>query len=330
MGRATITDLARAAGVSVTTVSHAFSGKRHVDPETRRRIESLAAEIGYHPSSMAQALRRGRTGTIALASSMPFAIAAGPSRLGFLMEIAASAAMSALTRDLALCLIPPHPAMTGHGAAGFDGVILVEPMRDDPLIAHFEARGTPIVSIGTVPGRPDIPAVDLRSQETAQLLLDHLAAQGATRIATLIGATDRTSQIEAEAAHRRLPMAQQAGLPRLDEAEGEEIAYRETLRLLRDTPAIDGIFAAIDAFASGAVRAARDHGRRIPADLRLVTRYDGLRAKLSVPPLTAVDLNLPAIAEAAVALLFERIEGGGGSARAQLPGLVVRQSSARA
>ena len=330
MGRPTIADLARAAGVSVTTVSHAFSGKRHVDPETRRRIQELAAQIGYHPSSMAQALRRGRTGTIALASSMPFAIAAGPSRLGFLMEIAASAAMSALTRDLALCLIPPHPANIGHGAAGFDGVILVEPMRDDPLIAHFEGRGTPIISIGTVPGRPDIPAVDLRSHETARLLLDHLAAQGAGQIATILGATHRTSQIEAEAAYHCLPVTQQAGLLRLNEAEGEEIAYHETLRLLGSNPAIDGIFAAIDAFASGAVRAAQQLGRSIPGDVRLVTRYDGLRAKLSVPPLTAVDLHLPAIAEHAVGLLFDLIEGGGRTIRAELPDLIVRQSSARA
>ena len=328
MSRATITDLARVAGVSVTTVSHAFSGKRHVDPETSRRIKALAAEIGYHPSSMAQALRRGRTGTIALASSMPFAIAAGPSRLGFMMEIAASAAMSALTRDLALCLIPPHPAITGHGAAGFDGVILVEPMRDDPLIAHFDKRGIPIVSIGAVPGRPEIPAVDLRSHETAELLLGHLAAQGAGRIASLIGATPRTSQIEAEAAYRNLPAAQRAGLWRLNEAGGEETAYRESLTLLREHPDIDGIFAAIDAFASGAIRAAQQVGRRIPADLRLVTRYDGLRAKLSVPPMTAVDLNLPAIAEDAVSLLFDRIEGTDRSVRAALPDLVIRASSA--
>ena len=112
MGKPTISDLARRAGVSPTTVSHAFSGRRHVDPETRERILGIAREMNYHPSSVARGLRSGRTGMIALASSMPFAIAAGPSRLGFLMEIAASAAMSALTRDIALCLIPPHPAAT--------------------------------------------------------------------------------------------------------------------------------------------------------------------------------------------------------------------------
>ncbi|MDF3605807.1 LacI family DNA-binding transcriptional regulator [Paracoccus sp. DMF-8] len=70
----------KAAGVSVTTVSPTFSGRRHVDPETGARVQALARQMGYHPSSAARALRSGRTGTIALASSMPFTVAAGPSR----------------------------------------------------------------------------------------------------------------------------------------------------------------------------------------------------------------------------------------------------------
>lgn len=329
LAKLTITDLAKAAGVSVTTVSHAFSGRRYVEPETRKRIHDLADQIGYHPSSAARALRSGRTGTIALASSMSFAVAAGPSRLGFLMEIAASAAMSALTRDLALCLIPPHPSAKSYGSAGFDGVILVEPMRDDPVVAHFEQRKIPVVSIGAVPGRSDIPAVDIRSRDTATLLLRHLTQQGCRNIAALIGASPRTSQLEGEAAYLAYVGAQRwpSTLIRLEEEEGEEIAYRQTLKLLRDTPEIDGIFASIDAFASGAVRAARELGRMIPDDLRIVTRYDGLRAKLSDPPLTAVDLNLPMIAEEAVHLLLDHIDGNSRKVTAEVPELVVRKSS---
>lgn len=75
------------------------------------------------------------------------------------------------------------------------------------------------------------------------------------------------------------------------------------------------------------MRAAHDLGREIPAQLRIVTRYDGLRAKLSQPPLTAVDLHLPAVAEQAVQLLLSRIEGAGGRALAEVPDLVPRRSS---
>ncbi|SMO85550.1 substrate-binding domain-containing protein [Paracoccus laeviglucosivorans] len=329
MKKPTISDLAKAAGVSVTTVSHAFSGRRHVDPETCKRIERLADQLGYHPSGMARALRSGRTGVIALASSMPFAVAAGPSRLGFLMEIAASAAMSALTRDLALCLIPPHPTAPSYGTASFDGVILVEPMLDDPLIQHFEQRRTAIVSIGTVPGRPDIPSIDLRSHETACLLLNHLAEQGCRQIAALLGTSPRTSQIESADAYAAF-VAQhgtQARLIRLEEEDAENTAYRQMLDVLRTDPAVDGVFASIDAFATGAIRAAHDTDRAIPEKLCVVTRYDGLRAKLSQPPLTAVDLYLPMVAEKAVELLLNQIDGHKHSVKSDLPKLIIRASS---
>lgn len=329
MGKPTISDLARLAGVSSTTVSHAFSGRRHVDPETRARILGIAREINYFPSSLARGLRSGRTGMIALTSSMPFEVAAGPSRLGFLMEIAASAAVSALTRDIALCLIPPHPSEDGYGKVGVDGVILVEPSAEDPLVAHFESRQTPIVSIGTVPGRPDISAVDLRSRETAAMVFDHLWEQGCRRVAAMIGASTRTSQTETAEAYRDFITRTGGGLilVRLDEAGGEKLSHERAARLLREHPGIDGLFVSIDAFASGTVSAARELGLNIPGDLRIATRYDGLRAKLAQPPLTAVDLRLSEVAEAAVELLLRRIEGEGGHLTAELPSLVLRASS---
>lgn len=329
MGKPTISDVAKAAGLSVTTVSHAFSGRRHVDPATRERIQAIAKELGYHPSSVAQQLRSGRTGTIALASSMPFAVAAGPSRLGFLMEIAASAAMAAFARDIALCLIPPQPAPSSLDKMGFDGVILVEPEKDDPLVRHFEARRTPIVTIGKVPGRADIPSIDLHSAEAADLLLAHLWENGARQIALLTGASERTSHLEARRIYTQFAETHDFE-PRtllLDEAEGENGAKEVVKNLLRDHPEIDGLLVPVDAFASGAVAAAREFGRSFPRDLRLVTRYDGLRAKLSVPPLTALDLHLSELAELAVALLLAHIEALPVSTTAPIPSLVPRGSS---
>src|SRR5690348_9509447 len=100
--RSTIHDVARAAGVSPTTVSHALNGRGQVDARTRERVIQAARELRYRPNRHAQHLRTGGGHTIVLVSSMPFAIAAGASRLGFLMEIAAVAAAAALSRGLAL------------------------------------------------------------------------------------------------------------------------------------------------------------------------------------------------------------------------------------
>lgn len=329
MRKPTIIDLARAAGVSPTTVSHAFSGRRKVDPATRERIIALAEEMGYRPNQAAQRLRSGRTGTVALASSMPFAVAAGASRLGFLMEIAASAAMTALTRNMALCLIPPLAPGSNLDSLALDGVIVVEPARDDPLISRFEARHTPIVSIGKVPGRDDIPAVDLRSAQTARLLLDHLHQAGSRRIGLITGERRRTSYEETEAAYAEFTAAH--GMPqvaaRLDESGGESLAEIETAQLLRRDPDLDGLLVTVDTFATGALTALAGLGRRVPQDIRLVTRYDGLRARLAQPPLTAVDLHLDQIANIAVEMIFARIEGRDHTIEAPAATLLPRPSS---
>ncbi|WP_226782076.1 substrate-binding domain-containing protein [Oceaniglobus trochenteri] len=330
MSRPTISDLARLAGVSKTTVSHAFSGRRHVDPETCRKIKELAQQIGYRPNRSAQSLRTGRTGMIALASSMPFSIAAGPSRLGFFMEIAAAAAVASLTRNQALCLFPPIAADTGPQALAMDGAILVEPFRDDPMVERYCSSGIPVVSIGRVPGRDDIPFVDLRSHQTALMVLGHLRDSGANRIALVTGAQRRNSYLKTEAAYAAFCTARNMPeiLLRIDEAGGEPEAEGRCAALLADHPEIDALFVPVDAFASGAVTAARTAGREVPGKLRLATRYDGSRAKLAEPPLTAVDLHLDDIATLAVDLLIATLDGrAGDGAQPPAPTLIARRSS---
>ena len=329
MGKPTIADLARAAGVSVTTVSHAFSGRRHVEPETRKRIEALAHEIGYRPNHRAQRLRTGRAGSIALVSSMPFAIAAGPSRLGFLMEIAAAAAVTAFSRGISLCLVPPLGPRDSLDALEVDGAIVVEPELNDPVLDFFSDRGVEVVSIGRAPGRDGLPFVDLQSGATAHLLLDHLFAGGG-RVGLITGLQRRNSYLEMEAAYAERT-AQAGASPlaiRIDECGGEQAAAAAAESLLRADPTLSALCVPVDAFATGVLDAARAVGRKVPQDLRLATRYDGMRAKLATPPLTAVDIHLDQVAAAAVDLLLARLgqENPEPSAIAP-PCLVLRNSS---
>lgn len=332
MSKPTISDLARVAGVSKTTVSHAFSGRRHVDPETCKKIRELALEMGYRPNRSAQSLRTGRTGMIALASSMPFSIAAGPSRLGFFMEIAATAAVASLTRNQALCLIPPMEADSGLDAIAMDGAILVEPFLDDPMVDRFFSNGIPVVSIGRVPGRDDIPFIDLHSYTTAQMVLRHLRDAGSNRIALMTGTQRRNSYLETEAAYADFCASHSMPqiVVRVDESGGEAEAEQYCATLLADYPDLDALFVPVDAFASGATNAAKSIGREVPGTLRLATRYDGSRAKLAVPPLTAVNLHLDDLAKLAVDLLISTIDGGTGETlMSPKPLLVPRRSSER-
>ncbi|MET7271315.1 MULTISPECIES: LacI family DNA-binding transcriptional regulator [Streptomyces] len=332
----TIADVARVAGVSRTTVSHALNGLGKVDPRTRERVRQAAADLGYRPNLRAQRLRRGQAKAIALASSMPFAVAGGPSRLGFYMEVAAAAAESALLHDYALVLVPPVQSGSALYSVDIDGAIVVEPEVDDAAAAQLRERGLPYVALGRpVSPDEDAPYVDLRGDLVAELLLAHLHEQGAGRPALIVGSGTRHSSVDALTAYERV--AERHGwtplVAKVPESGGEQAGYERCAALLAEHPEIDAVCALVDAFAVGAVRAIRDSGRRVPDDVMVVTRYDGLRARTCEPPLTAVDLHLDRAASDAVELLLGRLRGDTATpsvAVSPQPRVIPRASSVRA
>lgn len=200
--RPTITDVARAAAVSPTTVSHALNNRGYVDPRTREKVRMVAEKLGYRPSVRAQRLRGGSAQTVGLVASMPSSIAAGPSKLGFFMEVAASAAETALMHGFAMILVPPLETQLELGQFDIDGAIVVEPEENDPATTRLRALGVPVVSLGRQPGaEAEIPYIDLHSYSTGQLLLDHLYERGSRRIALMIGSGRRHSYIDVAAAY---------------------------------------------------------------------------------------------------------------------------------
>lgn len=328
--RAKLIDVARHANVSPGTVSNALHNTRFVEPETRRRIEEAIKALNYTPNIRARQLRTGKTNTIALLSSLPLTIASGASRLGFMMEVALTSAMMALDKQHALILVPP--GANPLDALSFDAAILIEPAENDPQLQALAQAGIPCVTIGRTP-ETDAPTpwVELHSSATAQLLLDHLANAGASKCALFVGKTLRTSTQETQATY--LSWCQNRQDPvvyYLDESEGETAGYQAAKQLLQEHPDVDGVLVLIDTFASGAVRAFQEMAVAIPGQMRLVTRYDGIRARESLPPLTAVNMHLDEVARQAITLLFEVLAGNKVThSEGMMPELVIRASTGR-
>lgn len=326
----TIADVAREAGLSPTTVSHSLNGIGQVDPRTRQHVKEVAARLKYRPSVRAQRLRTGRSHAIALLSSMPSAVSAGASQLGFFTELAMGSARTALLRGYVLMLAPPVDQCNPLALLDIDGAILLEPAPSDPLQQELVERGVPYVTIG---GRPGPNNIDLQHQRTAELLLRHLLESGARAMGLVLGSSGRESQRVFRECY--LALAHRQGFtPVIAEAaeEGGEAAGREaTRRLLAEHPELDALCVPIDTFASGAARAIEEAGREIPRDFLLATRYDGLRARTCQPPLTAVDLHLDDISCAAVdgllGILGDRARQAPGGLPA--PALVCRASTQR-
>jgi DNA-binding LacI/PurR family transcriptional regulator len=328
----TIADVARASGVSRTTVSDALSGAGRVQETTRERVRLVAAELGYRPSLRAQRLRRGESRMLGLISSMPAAVAAGPARLGFYMEVAAAAAETALNQGFALVLTPPTRGAAPLDVLDIDGAIVVEPEQDDAVTRALRVRRLPVVTLGPQPGS-SLPHVDLGADKVAGLLLDHLYEQGARHVALMVGDCRRTSYLAARSVYEQWAAAK--GMPArvvaVPESGGADAARTGCARLLAEHPQVDAVCAVVDAFAVGCVAAIRAAGRRVPGDVLVATRYAGLLARTCDPPLTAVDLHLGLVAAGAVDLLLAQLQDGprGEPVPVPAPVLVTRRSSLR-
>jgi DNA-binding LacI/PurR family transcriptional regulator len=250
------------------------------------------------------------------------------------MEIAAVAASAALDRSLALVLAPPmETGQVPLDLLDVDGALVIEPSARDPNIEYLTRRGLPVVAIGKPAGASDtIPYVDIHSAQTTELLLNHLYAQGACKVAMILGSAQRNSYLEAKTTYQALVAArgEPCLLAMVDEVRGEDGGQEAAHALLSAHPDIDAFCVPVDAFATGAVRAILESGRRIPRDVKVVTRYDGVRARTCEPALTAVDLHLDQVAHQAIDLLFDHLRGD--RSRHQVPGppaqLVPRASSA--
>ncbi|MFW3118945.1 LacI family transcriptional regulator [Mycolicibacterium mageritense DSM 44476 = CIP 104973] len=310
----TIREVADAVGVSVTTVSHALNGKGEVSAATVERVRAAANRLGYRPSAAAQALRRGRTGSLVLILPREDGreVARQIVALDYYMAIAATAASAAFEHHRALVLPPELTSAADWEALNPDGVLLCDPIASDPQIDLLESIGIPVVSIERDAGRPQQRHyVSGDNAANTRLVCDHLRAQGARRIALLTTAWTRAWSIDIDQAYSK--WCRDNGFPdlqvRIPVRFDHRATYAATSELFdRDDPP-DAIYAPAEGYTSGVVAACRDRGLRIPQDVLLVGGIDGREARENDPPITALDLHPDRQAQAAVELLIDRIDG---------------------
>jgi DNA-binding LacI/PurR family transcriptional regulator len=312
--RPTIRDVAKAAGVSVTTVSHALNGKGRVDPATRTLVAEVVRDLGYRANRHARGLRSGRSGTLALLLPVRAGAQADEAlSLDFYMRLASAAASAAFAQEEALMLLPPAIVQTGLRGIELDGGIVVDPSPLDPRVSLLAEQGLPVVTIERDLGRPgDRWFVASETDANTRQVLDHLAARGAGRIALMVPRTDWGWATETLGAYDA--WAAEHGSPRLvvpvAMQPGEESAYQAARRLLSRRQPPDAVLVAAARFIRGVLRAAKDSGRQVPGDLLIAAGVDTVQAREGEPPVTALDLHPELQAEAAVEMLLTRLDGG--------------------
>ncbi|GAA2403952.1 LacI family DNA-binding transcriptional regulator [Actinomadura vinacea] len=323
----TIHDVAAAAGVSITTVSHVLSGQGRISESTRKRVAQAAAGLGYQANIHAQQLvtRRSRILAIQIANSVEATTGAAlVPNSDYFLEVLNGAAEAALEGSYALLLTPPDADLDSLNAFAVDGAIVVDPRGDEPFFATGWARDHPLVTTGRpISVRRDVPVtVDNDLEAAAGLMLAHLERNGYRRPAVITTDTSRSYTHDLVAGYTG--WAKERGIEplvvELDEPPTIE-GSAHALGVLLDRPEPpDAIFTTSENLALGVLHEAQARGLRVPESLGICSAVDSGSLQLTSPQVTGMFVHPREVGRRAAVALMGLIENGETAERAiQIP-----------
>ena len=320
----TLKDIAEAVGKSVAAVSRALNNHDDISEETREHIKQVAREMGYAP-----------TNTLGLILPALSPRDSEPYYSELLAGIASAAAE--LEFDLLVSTCAPGPAENWAylrliNSRRVDGVIVARPRWRDSRIELLLEKKFPFAVIGAtnIPG--NFLTVSDDATEGAELMVEHLAAQGHERIALVNTPMDLFFSSDFLAGFRRAML--KANLPiyedLLEESDfTQRDGYRIGQTLLSKPETPTAIVAADDVIALGVMAAAQDQGLEIGQELAVTGYGDILLAEYAQPPLTTIHRSTYALGQQACRRLITRLHGEKLESEQVVfkPSLVIRQSS---
>lgn len=318
MPRATIKEVSQRAGVSVATVSRAFSAPERVRPQTLERVLRVAEEVNFRPNAFARSLRARRSHTVLVMipdianpffSSVVKGIERAAVARGYAVLLGITDSQAAREDELALMI----------DSQQVDGVIQLN-SRVPEAVRQRRARGldTPFVNACDCVDDDTLDRVMIDNAGAAGAVIRDLHARGHRRIGVIQGPEDsaltsrrRTGCETAAVALPELQLLYARGSYTM--ASGRIAAMRMLARAANARPT--ALFCFSDEMAMGAMSAARQAGVSVPSELSIIGFDDIDHAELSVPALTTVSQPKLLLGEQAMTLLLEQIEGAERPAR---------------
>lgn len=329
----TLRDVAREAGVHVSTVSRVLNDQAaagRITPDTEQRIREVARRLGYRRNTIARALRTGRTLVVGMvipdiANLYQAGITRGAGDVlyadGFSLILASTDEDPEHTRSQV-------SAMLGVQA---DGLLYGVARADDVVLAGLVDEGVPVVLFNRTADTPGVSAVLPDDHAGTRLAVEHLLALGHRNILHVGGPEDVSSTVNRLGAFEAtLRTAGLTGSHGFAHRHIEEEGYRVTSALLEEHPGTTAVLAANDRLALGAIDAITDIGRTCPGDVSVVGFNDMPYSDRFSPPLTTVRISQYELGSMAARLLLETIADPCRPAETQLapPKLVIRGSTA--
>ena len=307
---ARLDDVARAAGVHISTVSRVINGRGEVSvrPETRQRILTAAHELQYRPNAIARGLRLATTGTLgllvpSLRNPVNSPIVRGAFNRAwernFVLVLAEDTGESEAAEDA-------YERLVEEGR--IDGLLIQSARLDNPHLDSFSSGPVPCVFMDRAhPGSGR--NVTMRDADAGRMVAEHFLDLGHRSLAHLAGpleldtvARRREGFVELARAAGATPIVVPAVL-------SEEAGYAAMHELLEHPARPTAVFMANINQALGAVAAVRERGIRVPEELSLVCHDDDPVCGFLDAPLTAMRMPLHELGSTAVDVLLEQVEG---------------------
>lgn len=330
-------DVARAAGVSQSTVSYVMSGRRSISPATRQRVKQVIAKLGYHPNSGAQALASSRSNIIGLV--VPFRPTLD---LAVISEFLAEIAAGARAHDYDILLVTADEGPEGLrrlvGRSLCDALILMEVGSQDDRIPVAANLSVPVVLIGVPDDTAGLCCVDFDFEGAGATCVDELVDLGHTQIAFL-GLDPASTKGKANFSVRF-----RRGVEAAAQRRGVEIVeiwmqsnYTDASRVIDQVRVLQPPVTALilqDSDSPDAVTAVLlEHGLTPGLDMAVIGLCpDALAERLRVP-LTAVQQQAAEVSRRAMAALLEMLstaDSWPGGRIELVPVSLVRRSSTNA
>ncbi len=309
---ATITDVARMAGVSISTVSRVVNGTVPVSSDVAARVQEAMRALKYVPRAAARNLASRKANTLGLLMAVSTGDFFGPLLAG-VEEVADDHAF-----DLLISTAGRHgpktelPRSLGHHST--DGVLVFAGCLTQDGLRGLHDADVPVVLIhqGAPEGLP-FPCVTIENKAAAAAIVEHLiVAHQRRRIVLLTGPSGLEDAYWRELGYRRA--LERAGLA-IDPALmvpgdfSQDTAYASVAALVATGVPFDGIFTGDDEAAVGAIRALHDAGLRVPEDVSVVGFDDQRLASALTPPLTTVHAPTEQVGAEAARQLIALIRG---------------------
>ena len=290
--RATIHDVVAESGMSRGTVSRVLNAERYVSDEARVAVEAAVAKVGYVRNTAARNLKSQRSGAIGLIVHEPHSLFLEDPNIGAIL-LGTNTVLSEADYQLVSLVIDSDrdsARVAEYLSGGFvDGVVIISARAADPIARAVASLGIPAAFVGHPPDITGIPYVGIDNLHAAKAITGRLLDTGRSRVGMIVSALDRDSGRD------RLAGFREAMGERFDPAlvvDYPLYAYQSGVdgiaELLRRAPDIDGVFAASDAIAAGALDGLRSVGRRVPDDVGVVGFDDSAWALRCRPLLSTV------------------------------------------